>query len=199
MLQAIERKRQGGWDTEGMLEQRSRAEYYHFREHLSWQAAPQCLLFHITLVLARLVDVTGHSQMWRLSQKSMPGRVCVPGMSESSGKNQRKRGGDGERWHRTWMDIQINNAVCGQTVSLSMGYHLLHRGTPWSIAHKYTCTLLTHTHTLTHVLCTRGLWSSQSHFFFYTNVTSVKKIVLSFTPIGLMEAMAERAGGRDWA
>lgn len=95
------RKRDGVGERVGETQRRSlalrsRAECSFFRAHLTWQAAPQCLLFDIRPVLVRLVDVTGHSKMWTLSQKSMPGWVCLPGMLELSGKDRRKNGG--RRW-----------------------------------------------------------------------------------------------------
>lgn len=81
----------------------------------------------------------------------MPGCVCLPGMLELSGKDQKKRGEDGERWHRAWIDMQINNTMCRQTISLSMGCHLLHCAHP-PINHR------TQTHLHTHVLHAKGLW-----------------------------------------
>ncbi len=176
-----------------------------FRAHLSWQEAPQCLLFDIRLVLVRLVDVAGHSKMGTLSQKSMPGWVCLPGMLELSGKDPRKRvaGGEGgERWHRAWMDTQINNTMCRRTVSLTVGCHLLHHDAPSSIAH-----LLAHTH----FTCKRSLndscWSSQSPFFFslYTCLMNFSNSLFFFfnlfcplLPSALMEAKGDEApGGGD--
>lgn len=157
MLRAIERKkRQSRWGwgetRRWNLAQRSRVECNLFTAHLTWQAAPRCLLFDIRLVLVRLVDVTGHGKKkWTLSQKSMPGCVCLPGMLELSGKDQKKRGEDGERWHRAWIDMQINNTMCRQTISLSMGCHLLHCAHP-PINHR------AQTHLHTHVLHAKGLW-----------------------------------------
>lgn len=159
MLRAIERKkRQSRWGwgetRRWNLAQRSRVECNLFTAHLTWQAAPRCLLFDIRLVLVRLVDVTGHGKKkWTLSQKSMPGCVCLPGMLELSGKDQKKRGEDGERWHRAWIDMQINNTMCRQTISLSMGCHLLHCAHPPSTtAHKHTCT---------HTFCTQKVFEWQ--------------------------------------
>lgn len=109
--------------------------------HLNWQAAPQCLLFDVKLVLARLEDVAGHRKMWIRSQKSMPGWICLLGMS---GKTV---GRDAERWHRAWMDTQCNHTTWGQTVSLPVGRHLNPALT------EHTCTSLWHTFVI------GGLWA----------------------------------------
>lgn len=102
--------------------------------HLNWQAASQCPLFDVKLVLARLKDVQGNRKMWIRSQKSMPGWIHLLGML-----GKMVGGGDDERWHQAWMDAQCNNATWGQTVSLPVGRHLNPALT------EHTCTLLWHT------------------------------------------------------
>lgn len=111
--------------------------------HLNWQAALQCLLFDVKLVLARLEDVAGHRKMWMRSQKSMPGWICLLGMP---GKRVGV-GGDDERWHQGWMDVQCNHATRGQTVSLPVGRRLNPALT------EHTCTSLWHT------FVREGLWA----------------------------------------
>lgn len=161
MLRAIEISK--SHREEGRLRQRgecwlSRAASTLFRAHLSWQAARRCLLFVIRSVLVRLVDVTGQSKMWTLSQKSMAGMVRLPGMSEPSGKYRRKRGGEMVR----------DGAACGWTCRLI---------TPrvdrrWAFRRDavfYTVAPCgAHKHTHTHCTCKRCLnnsrWSSPSPF-----------------------------------
>lgn len=101
--------------------------------HLNWQAAPQCPLFDVKLVLVRLEDVQGNRKMLIPSQNSMPDWIRLLGMQ---GKTV---GGDDERWHQAWMDAQCNNTTWGQTVSLPVGRHLSPALT------ERTCTLLWHT------------------------------------------------------
>lgn len=70
------------------------------RAHLSWQPAPQCLLFDIRLVLERLVDVTGHSKTTcSSSQESMSGWGLFA-WHELLGMTQAKQNENGERWHQ---------------------------------------------------------------------------------------------------
>lgn len=96
----------------------------------------------------------------------MPGWVCLPGMLELSGKDLRKRERGGEMVRDGtecgWMDMQINNAMCGQTAS------------PWDAIFytvaphqaSLTSTLRLHTHTFHVRSLNDSCWSSLSPFSF---------------------------------
>lgn len=87
---------------------------------------------------------------WARNQ-CLAGSVCLA-CSSFLGTTRRWEagGGVGERWHRAWTDTQINNTMCGQTASLSVGCHLLHCGTPLT----NTLALCLHAH-ISHA---NGLW-----------------------------------------
>lgn len=115
-----------------------------------------------------------------------------------AGKDQRKRGGDGERWHQAWMDTQLNNTMRRQTVSLSMACHLLHRDTPSGIAHG---THLHFTCTHTQFTCKRSLndscWSSRSPFSLHMSHEFFKSPFFNlFHPL-LQLALLEEIRDRD--
>lgn len=149
--------------------QRSRLECGLCGAHLSWQTAPQCLLFDIRLVLGRLVDVTGHSKTWTLSQKSIPGWVCLPGMLELFlGKTW---GGEGEmvrdgtqhgwtfrliticvdrQWASPWDTISYSLAPCQasltNTLAPCLPTHISHAKGLWMIAVGHLRALFSLTH-----------------------------------------------------
>lgn len=114
------------------------------------------------------------------------------------GKTGDREGGDGERWHK--VDMQINNATCGQTVSLSVGCHLA----PWyPIKHlSQTCLLFT---LCTHTSRAKGLWTiAIAHVFpfSFTNVSWIFHIPSFFIffscPLlhfALIKGIVERPGG----
>lgn len=119
----------------------------------------------------RLVAVTGHSKNVNISQESMPGWLCLPGMALAIlGKAHSKEESevDVERWHRVWTDAQINKAVCGQTLNLSMGCHPLHTV---ALCQASLRSALVHKHTRLREWqknSRRSLLADPEPFFFYT-------------------------------
>lgn len=127
---------------------------------------------------------------WARNQ-CLAGSVCLACWS-FLGKTGGRMGGDGERWHRAWTDMQINKTMCRQTASLPMGCHLWHRGTltnrlclPAHISHKERT-------------LTDSCWSSRSFFCFYTCLmnTSCSSLFfffksLSLLQLALMEAITD--------
>lgn len=123
---------------------------------------------------------------WARNQ-CLAGSVCLACWS-FLGKTGGRMGGDGERWHRAWTDMQINKTMCRQTASLSMGCHLWHRGTltnrlclPAHISHKER---------------TNSRGSSLSFFFFSVRMSRkyfmfFKKKALPLLQLALMEAITD--------
>ena len=136
---------------------------------------------------------------WARNQ-CLAGSVCLACLSFLGKTRGRERGEmvrDGTE--RGWMDMQINNAMCGQTASPrdAISYTVA----PHQASLTSTLTLaLAHTH-----ISRKGLWMiavghlwalfplHMSHEFF-------KFLLNRFCPLlqlALMEAVADRAGGRD--
>lgn len=133
--------------------------------------------------------------MWTLSQKSMPGWVCLPGMQRFFWERPEDKGGgtmrDGTNRGRTCRLIVL---CVDRRVMCHLGSHLLYT----IVAHSWT--YISHAHTNTHLTCKRPLndscWSSQSPFSF-TRLMNFSSSPLFYLFCRLLHlALMEGTGGR---